>query len=242
MTNKLTDTMRHQRPIGVLGGMGPEATVLLQQRLIQAIPARDDSDHIPLLIDMNPQVPSRIAHLIDGAGEDPGPTLAAMARRLENAGARALAMPCNTAHHYADAIKDAVEIPLLNMVDLAVEHAAAALGSGGTVGMLASPAVRLTALFETGLEARGLATVWPEDEASVLSAIRKIKTEGPSEGAKVALRDASTELAARGAGLQFVACSEFSLIAESVAPGVQVVDTIDLLVKAIVDCYRQNAK
>ena len=242
MTNKLTDTMRHQRPIGVLGGMGPEATVLLQQRLIQAIPARDDSDHIPLLIDMNPQVPSRIAHLIEGTGEDPGPTLAAMARRLENAGARALAMPCNTAHHYADAIKDAVEIPLLNMVDLAVEHAVAALGSGGTVGMLASPAVRLTALFETGLEARGLATVWPEDEASVLSAIRKIKTEGPSERAKAALRDASTELAARGAGLQFVACSEFSLIAESVAPGVQVVDTIDLLAKAIVDCYRQNAK
>ncbi|WP_371813793.1 hypothetical protein [Ruegeria sp. HKCCA0370] len=68
-----------QHPIGIIGGMGPEATILLQRKLVEAVPVSDDRDHIPLLIDMNTQVPSRIAHLIDGAGEDPGPTLAAMA-------------------------------------------------------------------------------------------------------------------------------------------------------------------
>jgi len=45
------------RKIGVLGGMGPEATILFQQRLLKAVRAQDDQDHIPLLIDMNPQVP-----------------------------------------------------------------------------------------------------------------------------------------------------------------------------------------
>ena len=50
-----------QRTVGILGGMGPEATILLQQKLIAAVPASDDADHVPLLIDMNPQVPSRIA-------------------------------------------------------------------------------------------------------------------------------------------------------------------------------------
>ena len=64
------------RTIGILGGMGPEATILLQQKVLAAVQARDDADHIPLLIDMNPQVPSRIAHLIDGDGPDPGPVLA----------------------------------------------------------------------------------------------------------------------------------------------------------------------
>ena len=172
------------RPIGILGGMGPEATILLQRKLVEAVPVSDDRDHIPLLIDMNPQVPSRIDHLIEWKGEDPGPTLAAMARRLQGAGAAALAMPCNTAHHYADAITDAVTVPLLNMVKLAADHAVSELGAGGCVGVLASPAVRRTRLFETALQARGLSIVWPTDSDRLLTAIRRIKVDGPSDDAR----------------------------------------------------------
>ena len=226
--------MTTPRPIGILGGMGPEATVLLQKKLIDATPARDDADHIPLLVDMNPQVPSRIAHLIEGTGEDPGPTLAAMAQRLEAAGAVALAMPCNTAHHYAPAITKAVTIPLLNMVDLAVDHALATLGASGVVGMLASPAVQNTRLFEKALDARGLSAIWPENGETMLSAIRAIKTDGPCDTAQDALLAASHELLAKGAHLQLIACSEFSLIAGHVAPDVNAVDTVDLLTAAII--------
>ena len=137
------------RPVvGVLGGMGPEATILLQQRVLGTVDAQDDADHLPLLIDMNPQVPSRIAHLIEGTGEDPAPVLAAMAQRLERAGATALAMPCNTAHHYAPAIEAAVSIPFLNMVTLSVDRAAGQLPSGASVGILASPAVRMAGVFD----------------------------------------------------------------------------------------------
>ena len=78
------------------------------QKVLDAIPAVDDADHIPLLVDQNPQVPSRIRRLIEGTGEDPAPVLADMARRLVAGGAEALAMPCNTAHHYAPAIRSAV--------------------------------------------------------------------------------------------------------------------------------------
>lgn len=232
--------MSLQRPIGILGGMGPEATILLQRKLLEAVPARDDADHIPLLIDMNPQVPSRIAHLIEGTGTDPGPTLADMARRLQAAGAVALAMPCNTAHHHAGAITGAVDIPLLNMVELAADHAARALGAGGCVGMLASPAVRRTQLFEKALSARGLSVIWPAKDDPMLAAIRAIKVEGPCDLARDTLLAASQELAAAGAGLQFVACSEFSLIAESVAKGANAVDTVDLLVQAIIAKARSD--
>lgn len=214
--------------------MGPEATVLLQQKLIDATPATRDEDHIPLLIDMNPQVPSRIAHLIDGTGEDPSPTLAAMARRLEAAGAAALAMPCNTAHHYAHAVSDAVQIPLLNMVELAADHAASELSAGGCVGMLASPAVQKTLLFDRALEARGLSAEWPKDGTIMLNAIRAIKQHGAHREAREALLAASDELAARGAKVQFIACSEFSIIADSIAPAARGIDTIDLLVQAII--------
>src|SRR5574343_298434 len=130
------------RRIGILGGMGPEATILLMQKVLAAVQADDDADHIPLIVDQNPQVPSRIRHLIEGQGQDPGPVLADMARRLVAGGAQALAMPCNTAHHYAPMVRAATDVPFLDMVQASVDHAAALRPDAGKVGILASPAVR----------------------------------------------------------------------------------------------------
>lgn len=223
-----------RRVTGILGGMGPEATILLQQRVLGTVDARDDVDHLPLLIDMNPQVPSRIAHLIEGTGDDPAPALAEMARRLETAGATALAMPCNTAHHYAPAIKAAVAIPFLNMVDLSVARAAATL-PGGQIGILASPAVRRAAVFDPALKQAGLAALWPEDGDRMLATIRAIKAQGATPQAHQTLNHAISELTQKGAATIFVACSEFSLLAPDLTASVPLIDTVDVLAEAIRD-------
>lgn len=222
------------RRVGVLGGMGPEATVLLMGKIIRATPARDDADHIPLIVDQNPQVPSRIARLIEGVGEDPAPVLAGMARRLEAAGAEALAMPCNTAHHYAPAIREATSVPFIDMVALSVARAQATAGAGGRVGVLASPAVRRIGLFDGPLAAAGLTPVYAADEAALLAAIRAIKAEGPTPAARAALGAASAALLAEGAAAQMIACTEFSLIPDAVDPGARAFDTLDALVDGVV--------
>lgn len=222
------------RPVvGVLGGMGPEATILLQQRVLATVDAHDDADHLPLLIDMNPQVPSRIAHLIEGTGEDPAPALAAMAQRLERAGATALAMPCNTAHHYAPAIEAAVSIPFLNMVTLSVDRAAGQLPSGASVGILASPAVRMAGVFDAALDRAMLNALWPADADRMLAAIRLIKAQGITPQAQQTLSEAATELTTQGAELLLIACSEFSLLAPALSAPVPILDTIDVLAEAI---------
>lgn len=222
-----------RRVVGILGGMGPEATILLQQRVLTTVQAQDDSDHLPLLIDMNPQVPSRIAHLIEQDGEDPGPTLADMARRLEAAGATALGMPCNTAHHYAGAVASAVSIELLNMVELSVAKAAAQLQPGDSIGFLASPAVQSAGVFDDALTKAGLLALWPKDGERMLSAIRAIKAEGATPETCQTLIDAADELTTKGAAMLFVACSEFSLIAEELPKTLLVIDTVDVLAEAI---------
>ncbi|WP_424988661.1 aspartate/glutamate racemase family protein [Microbulbifer sp. S227A] len=224
-----------RRVVGLLGGMGPEATILLQQRLLATVTARDDADHLPLLIDMNPQVPSRIAHLIEGTGPDPAPVLAGMARRLETAGATALAMPCNTAHHYAPRIAAAVSVPFLNMVERAVDRAAEHAPRASRIGILASPAVRLAGVFDAALERAGLTALWPGDGDRMLGAIRAIKAEGATPQSHQVLADAAQELADAGATLLFVACSEFSLLAPALSAEVPVIDTIDVLADAIHD-------
>ena len=226
------------RRVGVLGGMGPQATVLLQRRLIAAVGAEDDASHLPLLIDMNPQVPSRIAWLLENRGEDPGPALARMALGLESGGAQALAMPCNTAHHFVGHITGAVRIPLLDMVELTVARLATALPDGGTVGILASPALERIALFHDAFERHAFVPLYPPEPAPLLASIRRIKSHGVGADDRAALAEGARALEELGAGCLLVACSEFSLAADAVAEAVPsalpVIDSIDVLVEGIV--------
>lgn len=223
------------RPVvGVLGGMGPEATVLLMQRIIALTPAEDDADHVPLFVDHNPQVPSRIKALIEGRGADPGPVLATMARRLTGMGAAALAMPCNTAHAYADAIRAATDRPFLDMVALTAGRLAAMQPRVRRVGMLASPAVRKVGLYDGALAAHGLVPVYATSEDDLLTAIRRLKRDARDAKARDIHRRVAGELLEAGADALLVACTEFSLIADAVPPGARVVDALDVLAEAIV--------
>lgn len=219
--------------IGVIGGMGPEATIEFMRRVMAAVPAQDDCDHIPMLVDNNTQIPSRIAHLIEGGGEDPTPVLCAMAKGLEAGGAKALAIPCNTAHAYADAISDAVGIPLLDMVKLSAQKAAEM--TEGPIGILASPASRITGIFDRALEAAGRRAVYVEDENTMLRVIRDVKRQGPTSGAERLLQGASRQLLGAGARLQLIACSELSLLANPVVEDAAQIDTVDVLTEAVVN-------
>lgn len=222
-----------KRTVGVLGGMGPEATVLFMQKIVRAVPARDDDDHIPLLVDHNPQVPSRIRALIEKSGEDPGPALAAMARRLEQAGAEALVMPCNTAHNFRSVIANAVTVPFLSMIDLTVERLHRTF-PGAKVGILASPAVRMTQIYEAPLAEAGLTPVYPSDEDSILSAIRALKISASDFSARAIVASAASELSTKGSTVLLVGCTEFSLLTQDLAQRHCIVDSLDILTEATV--------
>lgn len=210
--------------------MGPEATVLLMQRLLQAVQARDDTDHIPLIVHQNPAVPSRIRRLIDGVGEDPGPVLVGMARDLQAAGAEALAMPCNTAHAYAPQIVAATPLPFLDM-----RAATVAALPKGRIGMLASPAVRITGAFDAAFAGAGLIPVWPDDEAPVLALIRAVKAGNTGQVAEGALAVLAAQAAKQSDHL-LVACTELSLLTGAIRQ--PYTDSLDCLVTAIVGFAR----
>ncbi|TAG21203.1 MAG: aspartate/glutamate racemase family protein, partial [Rhodobacterales bacterium] len=182
----------------------------------------DDADHIPLIVHQNPAVPSRIKRLVEGAGEDPGPVLAQMARDLQAAGAEALAMPCNTAHVYAPQIIAATPLPFLD-----IRAATVAALPRGPVAMLASPAVRITGAFDAHFAAAGITPVWPKDEAPVLSLIRRVKTGDTGPEAHQAM----AALAEAAEGHVLVACTELSLLTGALRR--PFTDSLDCLVGAV---------
>lgn len=223
------------RKIGILGGMGPEATILLQSRLLESVQANDDADHIPLLIDMNPQVPSRLTWILEKQGEDPGPVLASMAQSLAHAGAEALAMPCNTAHHFAACIEQAVDVPFFHMPKLAAAQVAERCGEGSAVGILASPATDVTGLFEGVLTPRNCRAVFPREQNILLQAIRSIKSEGINSTNTALLQSEANKLIASDVDCLLVGCSEFSLLSRTLKSSVPIIDTLDVLVDQLVE-------
>lgn len=218
------------RIVGIIGGMGPEATVDLMRRVVAKTPARDDQDHLHLLVESNPKIPSRIAHLIEGTGADPTPELVRIAGNLQRAGADALAIPCNTAHAYAHSIRRAVSIPLLDMVSLTADQIALSRRAA-RVGMLASTAVHSTELYAKAFFAHGIDTVLPPRQDEVMALIKAVKRGDTGAQAQSALGRLALEMTSQSDVL-LIACSELSVISSGVT--VPYVDSLDVLAQAIV--------
>jgi aspartate racemase len=218
------------RIVGIIGGMGPEATVDLMRRVVAKTPAHDDQDHVHLIVESNPKIPSRIAHLIEGSGADPTPELIRIARNLQRAGADALAIPCNTAHAYAHSIRRAVSIPLLDMVSLTVDQMALTRRAA-RVGILASTAVHATELYAKAFSAHGIDTVLPARQDEVMALIKAVKRGDTGTQIQAALGQVAFAMA-KQADLLLVACSELSVISSGIA--VPFVDSLDVLAGAIV--------
>jgi len=224
------------KTVGIIGGMGPEATVDLMQRVINATPASDDADHIRMLVDNNPKVPSRIKALIEGTGENPAPCMAEMARGLERQGSDFLVIPCNTAHHYYPDVAAAVEIPVLNLVELTANHVKQQQPGIRKVGLLASTALQLIHLYEPWFEKLNVELVYPEpaDQSQIMELIRAVKAKSHSEQQLEAYARAAEKLAAQGAECLVIACTELSVIADRVNFLLPAYDAADILARAIV--------
>jgi len=229
-----------EKTVGIIGGMGPEATVEFMRRVIAATPARDDRDHLHMLVDNNPKIPSRIAAIIEGTGEDPAPVLCEMAKGLEAQGADFLVMPCNTAHYYLTQIARCVNIPLLNMVDLSVKALLAAEAKPRRIGMLASPAVRRVGLYGRQLEQAGLQTIFPgqQDEALILAIIKAVKAGQLRDEHRKDYARIATSLSEGGAEALLIACTELSIMGPPAGITRPAFDTLDILVEATIGAAR----
>jgi aspartate racemase len=227
---------RAARTVGVIGGLGPAATLDFLARVLAATPAARDQDHVRLIIDNNPAVPDRQAALA-GTGPSPGPALAAMAAGLERAGADFLVMPCNTAHAFQAEIEAATRLPLVGLID---ETAAAVASSGvGTVGLLGTRGCLEANLYQNALAARGVRALAPAGEAldALMAVVRAVKAGDVGADRRAQMRAIALELAA-GADALVVACTEIPLALEPAGLPVPVVDATDVLVERTVALAR----
>lgn len=193
--------------IGILGGMGPAATADLFNKIIISTKAACDQEHLHVIIDSNTDIPDRTAALLNG-GEDPTEHLVLSARRLQSAGAELIAMPCNTAHGFYDAVCAAVDIPVLHMIKLTAQE----LRREGVkcAGLLATDGTVRTGIYDKCFEGSGIELLTPSQDAQ--SAVMELIYKGVKAGRRdfdtSRFEKAARELSERGAQTLILGCTE----------------------------------
>jgi len=165
-----------EKVIGILGGMGPEATVDCFDKIIKNTPASKDQDHIRIVIDSNPKVPDRTA-AITGGGESPVPVMVAGCRALARAGADFIIIPCVSAHVFLSEIQPQIELPVLSIFDAVAEAVKRDHPTIKTVGLLGTTGTVRGGLFQKRLGQDAIKTLVCEDgmQSRVMNAIYDIK-------------------------------------------------------------------
>jgi aspartate racemase len=216
---------------GVIGGMGPDATVDFMAKVIAATPASKDQDHVHLLVDQNPKVPSRQAAQA-GTGADPGPAMAAMAQGLEQAGADFLVMPCNTAHAFAQHVRSAVSIPLVSIINVTVD----ACRDFEVVGLLTTPGCLQAGVYQAAFEAAGLTAVLTDETetAELMRLVTAIKGGDKGELVTRGMQSLAGELVDKGAQAIIAGCTEIPLVLTPGLLDVPLISSTDVLAEATV--------
>jgi aspartate racemase len=224
-----------EKIIGILGGMGPEATIDLFYKIIKFTPAEKDQDHLRIIIDNNPKIPDRTAAIL-GKGEDPLPALQESSRSLEKAGADFIIIPCNTAHYFLSSIQKSVKIPVLNMIEKAVKETQQRIFPIQKVGLLASIGIYKTEIYHQHFRKFNIEVISPEekDKEEVMKVIYAVKAGNLSNEVKGNILKIAQKLIDKGAEAIIAGCTEIPLILKEGDVSVPTIDPTQVLAKAAV--------
>jgi aspartate racemase len=227
-----------QSTLGILGGMGPLATVDFVTKIIRQTPATRDQDHVPLLVHCVPQIPDRTACLMDNR-ESPLAALTQGLNTLVAAGVGCIAIPCNTAHYWHPALAEVSPVPILHIARACAEQLSAQGVS--RVGLMATDGTLKAGFYSQTLSQYGIELVDHPAmlQQRVMEGIYKVKSGALDAGARL-LEDSLQQLLDSGVERVILGCTEIPLALDSLQShlGIYGVDATDALARACVGWYQ----
>ena len=224
------------RVIGILGGMGPEATIDLYRHIITLTPANRDQDHIRTVISSDPKIPDRTCAILEG-GEDPLPYLIRAARLLEDAGVGVLAIPCNAAHFFLPRLRERVGVPILDMIGETCSAFCAQFPEARTVGLLGASGTVRSGIYESGFRTAGIAVLVPDehDQQRVQSGISSVKAGTHDSATRDMFQSIGCDLVRAGAQAVILGCTEIPLAFDPSRVDYRTLNPTRILAQAAVD-------
>jgi aspartate racemase len=200
-----------RRLIGVLGGMGPAATIDFMAKIVMLTPAIRDQEHVPLLVHDVPQIPDRSSAIATGSDAPFLPMLAGV-MQLARSGAEVIAIPCNTAHHWHERLARSCNVPVLHIADAVLAELAAEPSPGEAIALLATPGTVSAGLYQSRFARSGRVLILPDEETQALidAAIAAVKAKDLPTGRRLG-EAAAVHLFEAGAGRLLLACTELPI-------------------------------
>ena len=226
--------------VGVIGGLGPEATLDFFSKVLTHSKALKDQDHIHLVIENNPKTPNR-NDAIAGKGPSPGPALAGMAQALDRAGADFIVMACNTAHAFETEIRSATQKPFVSLIDEVVNEVRLKHPHVLRVGLLAAQGCLDTKIYDSAFARHGIEVVSPEQGSQLrfMELLYRIKSGDRGSEVRSSMRQIGEELLVKGAEILIAGCTEVPLVLQSGDNTHALIDSTDVLARQCVEYARK---
>ena len=234
----MPDHIGPSRVVGILGGMGPAATVDFYDKLVRATPATQDQDHLRVVIWADPTVPNRHSALLAG-GQDPTPWLEEGVQHLMRCGAEILVVPCNTIHAYMSAVVEGKDLEFISIIDVTVE----AVRQGdptGRVGLLAADGALASGLYQSEFKDERMELVLPSEvsQAALMKVIYSVKAGKAGSKERRTVVSLLAELADSGARTVIAGCTEVSVLLAQLDVDVRVIDPSQALADKTIERAR----
>ena len=241
----MTEEKENEMPdrlIGILGGMGPEATLDLYRYILALTPATKDQDHIRVLIYSNPKTPDRTKAIAED-GESPVNGLIESAMLLERAGAGIIAMPCNAAHYYLPDMQKKVGIPILDMIAETRKSLSRQLPSAKMVGVIASLGAVHSRVYQKSLNEAGIDVLMPNDaeQAAIENGIAQVKAGTHTQSVQETFQGIGSRLYRSGAAAVILGCTEVPLAFDPNCVDYPTLNSTKILAEAAVDWALGNS-
>ncbi len=197
--------------VGVLGGLGPMATVYFYDLVVEMTDAKNDQEHVDMIIMNRASTPDRTAYIIGKSDSSPLDVLIKDARRLEKSGANFLVLTCNTAHYFYKEISESISIPLLNMIEETVDYAIDQ--NHKKIGILATTGNIKTELYQNMCRQKGVDFFVLDEEYQ--NKVMKIIYDDVKAGKKANMKEFDEiidKVKENGCDCVILGCTELSII------------------------------
>lgn len=231
-----------KKVVGILGGVGPLSTVYFMEMIIKMTQAGVDQDHIDMIVFNHAAIPDRTAYILGQSQENPLAVMVEDAKKLQQAGADFIVIPCNTAHYFFEQIKNSIAIPMINIVESTVEYAGQHIENLKTLGVLATDGTVQSNTYQLVCEKYGIRCITPDKTGQ--ASVMRIIYEQVKAGEKVdiaAFYHLVETLKEQGCQGVILGCTELSIVKRDFnIRRKDIIDSLEVLAKStILACGKQ---
>ncbi|MDP5275066.1 aspartate/glutamate racemase family protein [Chengkuizengella axinellae] len=230
--------------LGVIGGMGPKATSVFFDKVVESTEAHKDQDHIDMVILNHASIPDRTRVILDKNEETFLNAIQKDINLLEVAGVDNIAIPCNTSHYFYDALVKMTDINIIHMVDETVKHLVETYGAGTKVGIMATNGTISSGIYEKSCNKHNIDLCVPDKELQeqIMNIIYhdiKNDLDADTHEIEAIIHDFIFK---QDCSCVILACTEFSVIKLSEEAQNHTIDAMDVLVRKSIELSGKQVK